>query len=385
MERRFRLGRRHRLATGSAADDLAAVAGSLAGLHASDPATVYLSAMVRMSTPSIAAVERGLYDDRTVVRMLAMRRTMFIEPLDLVPAVHHGATLGLLATQRRQLARLLTDAGVATDGGAWFDAVADETLAALRRRGSATTREIQQDVPELRRRLVLDVGKRTETEIGVASRVMFLMGVEGRVVRGRPLGSWISSQYRWHPADEWVRGGIPPLEPADARTILVARWLHAFGPAPRSDLKWWTKWTVKEVDRALAAVGAVEVDLDGTAGYVLGDDLEPVDDPGPWTALLPMLDPTPMGWQQRDWFLGPHRERLFDRFGNIGPTIWSDGRIVGGWAQRPDGEIAIHLLEDIGRDARSGIETQAHQIATLVGPTRFIPRFRTPLERQLVS
>ena len=36
-------------------------------------------------------------------------------------------------------------------------------------------------------------------------------------------------------------------------------------------------------------------------------------------ALLPALDPTPMGYVERDWFLGPHAPALFDRSGNIGP------------------------------------------------------------------
>ncbi|HEX6390519.1 MAG TPA: M48 family metalloprotease, partial [Solirubrobacteraceae bacterium] len=47
--------------------------------------------------------------------------------------------------------------------------------------------------------------------------------------------------------------------------------------------------------------------------------------------------------------------RLFDRSGNIGPTVWCDGRIVGGWAQRTDGEIALALLEDVGAGAAAAI------------------------------
>ncbi len=57
-----------------------------------------------------------------------------------------------------------------------------------------------------------------------------------------------------------------------------------------------------------------------------------------------------MGWQARDWFLGEHRAALFDRTGNIGPTVWWEGRVVGGWAQRASGEIVLRLLEDIGAD-----------------------------------
>ena len=74
----------------------------------------------------------------------------------------------------------------------------------------------------------------------------------------------------------------------------------------------------------------------GVPGMVLAGDLEPPPQTGPWAALLPALDSTPMGWQRREWFLGQHAARLFDRTGNVGPTLWWDGRIVGGWAQDRD-------------------------------------------------
>jgi hypothetical protein len=63
--------------------------------------------------------------------------------------------------------------------------------------------------------------------------------------------------------------------------------------------------------------------------------------------------------------------------------VWSDGRIVGGWAQRHNGTIAYKLLEDVGSAAERAIEAQAHRLATWLGSVRIITRFRTPLEREL--
>jgi hypothetical protein len=90
-----------------------------------------------------------------------------------------------------------------------------------------------------------------------------------------------------------------------------------------------------------------------------------------------------MGWQARDWFLGPHRAPLFDRTGNIGPTVWWEGRVVGGWAQRPSGEIVVRLLEDIGADGEAAVSGQAAALEAWLGANRVTPRFRTPLEREL--
>jgi hypothetical protein len=74
---------------------------------------------------------------------------------------------------------------------------------------------------------------------------------------------------------------------------------------------------------------------------------------------------------------------LFDRTGNIGPTVWWEGRIVGGWAQRPSGEVAWRLLEDVGSDAATAISAEAAALEAWLGPARITPRFRTPLEREL--
>lgn len=163
---------------------------------------------------------------------------------------------------------------------------------------------------------------------------------------GPPNGSWTSSQYRWSPVEAWLPDGVADVPAAEARADLARRWLRAFGPAPAADLKWWTGWNAGDVKKALALLDVTEVDLGGTTGLVLSDDLEPSPAPEPWAALLPALDPTPMGWQERGWFLGGHGPALFDRNGNIGPSVWWDGRVVGGWAQRKDGEIAVRLLED---------------------------------------
>ena len=140
-----------------------------------------------------------------------------------------------------------------------------------------------------------------------------------------------------------------------------------------------------ETRTALGNVDAVEVDLDGTIGIALADDLTTTRPPKPWAALLPALDPTVMGWTARDWYLGEHRAALFDRSGNAGPTIWWSGRVVGGWVQRASGEIATRLLEDAGSDATAAVAAEAERLEAWLGDWRVIPRFRTPLERELTA
>lgn len=385
-QRRARLGVRHRLAAEYRLADVADVVRSLVVLHATDPATVHLSVAARGRDLGPAQVERALYEERTLLRMLAMRRTMFVAPVELVPLLHSSCGGDLAAAQRRTYARYLEQAGIGDgDAAGWLADVAEQTYRALLARGSATGAQLSKDVPALRTQVNTAPEKSYSRPTSITSWVLVLLGAEGRIVRARPNGTWSSSQYSWAPVETWLPAPIAELEVERARAELVRHWLRAFGPAPVADIKWWTGWTLGAVRKALARLDTVEVDLGGTTGLVLADDLEPVPVPPPWAALLPALDPTPMGWQSRDWYLGEHRSRLFDRNGNIGPSIWYDGRIVGGWAQRRDGEIVTRLLEDIGAEAAALIEAEAARTAGWFGEVRTIPRFRTPLERELTA
>ncbi|MGV9885817.1 winged helix DNA-binding domain-containing protein [Streptomyces sp. NPDC003395] len=384
-ERRARLAVRHRLAGAARAATPEEVADALVALHGTDPATVYLAVGARLADPAgtVAQTERALYEDRSLVRMHGMRHTVFVFPTALTAVVHASTGIAVAARERASLLKGMAAAGA--PDAAWLKEVEESTLAALARRGQATATELAEDEPRLKTQFTYAAGKSYEGVHTVSSRLLRVLGVEGKVVRGRPLGSWTSSQFRWAVAPEH-----PELDVAGAQAELLRRWLAVCGPATEADLKWWTGWRVTEVRRALAAIGAREVALDEGAGWVVeGDEEPPGEDAGePWAALLPALDPTAMGWQQRDWCLAPAlRPALFDRSGNVGPTVWWDGRVVGGWAQRPDGEIVWRLLEKdgVGRAAEAAIAAEAERLHGWVGATRVTPRFRTPLERELAA
>jgi hypothetical protein len=384
-ERRARLARRHFLAPESRAADLAELAGRLVGLHASDAATVYLAPRARIRHAPATQIEHALYEERELLRMIGMRRTMFVFPLGLAAVVKAACTDAIAAAQRRRYARLLESAGIAEDGKAWLDEVGAETMRALEARGTAFAAELSADVPRLREKLEIGAGTKWAGTQRMTTWVLFLLAAEGHAVRGRPRGGWTSSQWSWMPASDWLPAPLRRLGPEAARAELARRWLAAYGPATVADLKWWSGWSLTQTRAALGAIGAVEVDLDGSRGVVLAEDLEAEPSPDPWAALLPALDPTVMGWKARTWYLGEHGSALFDSAGNAGPTVWWNGRIVGGWAAREDGEIAVGLLEDVGADAAAAIDAEAERLAAWVGETNVIPRFATPLARELLA
>jgi len=381
-ERRARLVSRHRLAPAERAADPLAVARSLVCLHATDAVTVFLSIRARSDGVAPGDVERALYEDRSLVRLLAMRRTLWVVPRELVPAVFAGATRAVASTQRKRLEGFVRDSGVSTRPGSWITRAGNAAVAAVAARGEAMTTEVTADVPLLAQKLRFGSGKWV-VEQSAGARVLPQMAMEGRLVRGRPRGSWISPQFRWVTTEDWLGGPIEERDVAAAQTELLRCWLAAFGPATETDIRWWTGWTARETRAALAAIPHATVDLDGPSGYVIDGDLEPTSSSEPVAALLPTLDPTTMGWKERDWYLGPHGPMLFDTNGNAGPTVWWDGRVVGGWSQRRDGEIVYRLLEDVGADAVAAVEAEAARLTAWVGDVRFSPGFLPPFQRAL--
>lgn len=384
-ERRHRLALRHHLTPAGRAPQVEKVAEAQVGLHSSDPATVYLSAWARMAEPSIEAVAHSLYTTRTLVRVLGMRRTMFVVPTDLAPLLHHGCSAPLAKRERTKLVKMLEDQDVAQNGDGWLDDVQQRTLAALMRRGQAVARELSTDVPALKQKLRFGGEAKWAGEMGISTRVLFLLATEGKIVRARPRGSWLSSQYRWAPMEAWLGQAMPDVDPSEARRDLAGRWLAGYGPGTFNDLKWWTGWTVRQTREALAANRAVEVALDEGTGWVLPGDVGGTAAPEPWVALLPGLDPTPMGWKERGWYFGSHEARLFDRNGNAGPTMWADGRVVGAWGQRPSGEIVTALVEQLSAPHNALLHEEVSRLEGILNGTVVTPRFRTPVERELAG
>lgn len=387
-ERRARLARRHRLAAEAQAAGPVEAAQSLVAYHATDPASVYLAAAARTALAPASALDAALYDSRSLVRTLGMRRTMFVVPTESVPVVQAACTDAIAVRERRRTLQMIAEGEFTDDPEAWLAAAEAATLRALARRGEATTSELGDDVPALRAQVVLARGKRYESTATMAPRVLFQLSAEGHVVRGRPVKSWVSN-YRWALAQAWLPAGVGGVQAEDAETGLARQWLGAFGPGTVADLKWWTGWSLGKARAALARLDAVEVELDdGETGYVLPDDLDPDPVPEPWAAMLPSLDPTVMGWSMpgRGWFLGDGlRADLYDRNGNVGPTVWWDGQVVGGWAQRSDGTLGYRLLADVGREAAATIADLAGRLETWLGEVRVVPRFRTPLEKELTA
>lgn len=378
-ERRARLARRHFLA--GSASSIHGVVADLVGLHTTDPATPYLSLWARVAGFAVADLDAELYERRTLIKHLGMRRTLWTVRVEDLPLIQSAASDRVADNERRRLMADAKKAGVASDAETWLDTACAAVLRHLTEHGAASAKELREALPELAGRYDYAPGKQWGGETPLAPRVLTVLAVRGDIVRGPNDGAWTVSRPRWTPMAHWLSSAVEVADPEVARAELVRRWLRAFGPASETDIKWWFGNTLTWARHALRDIGAVEVDIDGVAGHALPDDLEVEVVADPWCALLPGLDVATMGWYDRDWYLGPHRSQVFDTNGNGGPTAWWNGRIIGAWGQDADGRVQVRLLEDVGRDAKRALQRRADELTAWLDGVRVSPRFPSPVSK----
>jgi hypothetical protein len=362
-QRRARLAMRHGLAPAYRRDSVEDVAAAMVALHATEPASVHLAVAAR-SERTVDDVERVLYVDRTVVKQLAMRRTLFGFPLDLLPAAWGSASARVAEQQRRLLAKEVVAQGIAVEGERWVEAACSAVLDRLADGSALAAKELRSELPELTGQISFGTGTAYAGTVHIAPRVLTLLGAEGRIMRAENGGHWRTSRPTWTATETWLGGPRQPMDPRDGYAELVRRWLATFGPGTENDIVWWLGATKSAVRQALADVGAEQVGLEGGAtGWVLADDLAEVEPPPPWVALLPVLDPTAMGWKERGFYLDPADvPYLVDTNGNIGTTAWWSGRVVGAWVQDEDGVVRTVLRHGLPADVTDLFREEADRL-----------------------
>ncbi len=373
--------RRHRLdrSAGSVLDAVDAVGA----LHSSDPCTPYLACWARIPRFALSDLDDALYTERSLWRLHAMRRTLWVVRRADVAMFAAGAGDVVALKERGRLLTWLAEAGLTSPDSKLSDVaemIAEELVS-----GPLSTSELGERIPWLREKIVVGGGRYTQ-EVPIGSRLLYQLAMEGLIVRTEPAGTWRSSQYRWALTRQWFGEDPGALSPEEGRDRLLEKYLRSFGPATTTDIRWWSGWTARDTGRSLDRIEAEPVLLDDDQqAYVLPGDTTVEEVETPVVAMLFGLDPTTMGWKERDWYIDPsHVATLFDRNGNAGRTISVDGRMVGGWGQNAEGEVVYRLLENVG-PAEELIRTEGAALTSWLEGVVATPRFPSPLDRELAS
>ena len=97
---------------------------ALVGLHGTDPATPYLSLWARLPGFTVTDLDAALYQDRHLIKHMAMRRTLWVVHTADLPAVQAAASDRVAATERKRLIGDVEKSGIAADGEAWLERAA---------------------------------------------------------------------------------------------------------------------------------------------------------------------------------------------------------------------------------------------------------------------
>src|SRR3546814_6780379 len=90
---------------GARAVDAVAATRAMTVLHATEPPTVHLSLAARVEDLTREDIDRELYIHRSLVKQLAMRRTLFVFPRDLLPTAWASASARVAIQEAARLAR----------------------------------------------------------------------------------------------------------------------------------------------------------------------------------------------------------------------------------------------------------------------------------------
>ena len=289
------------------------VAGDLVGLHATAAETPYLSLHARISGPVIEELDQALYEQRTLVRLKAMRGTVFVMPVQLATIVF-AATREVTIERDRRWLRLDPQAYTRL-APAVLDALADRCLT----------------VAELRR--IVQGG----TDL---SAVVALLCDEGLIVRDRPTGSRKSTTFRYRRWDQaYPAVDLAAYQQMDATRLLVRGYIGRYGPVSMADILWWTGLPTRRIRAAVASLAdeVTTITVPGITGELFTFDTDQVSldqPPGevPSVRLLPQLDPYTMGYHDRARLVDPaHHDLIYDRGGNATSVVLAGGEVAGVW------------------------------------------------------
>jgi hypothetical protein len=359
--------RRHHLVERAPASSMLAVARRLCGLHAQLMSSAELTLWARVEDLDRRAVQRALWEDRTLVKTWAMRGTLHLLPSDELPLWH--AALG---ASRRFLRPAVWQSyfGVSIEE---LDLLTEAVGAALD--GRLLTRgELARDAGRLTGSAKLGA-KLAESSWGTILRPA---AFAGHLCFGPSLGQRV----QFTRPDTWLAAAGrplgPPVDPQDAPAAVTRRYLAAYGPATYHDLARWWGGSVSTARQSIASLGeeVSPVDLDGAQAWMLASHAREVRELPPTRSarLLPAFDQyvVTASCHAEHLLPGDLRRRIYRPQGWISPVLLVNGRMQGVWRHEIKGSRVDIVVEPFVKApvwVRRAAGQEAERLAAFLGCT----------------
>jgi hypothetical protein len=344
-------------------------AAGVAGVQDTPPGAAGVALANRVAELAPDDLGAALHDDRTLLRMLALRGAAHVVPSRDAMVFGPGA----LAAGEESLREQLAGAWPAVEAAGWS---AREALGSVIGVLAAVLADAE---PRTKGQLSEALHDRVPAELEpwcdvcdvhhVPDQLLRLAGTAGVFAYGWPHGS----RQTLMATDIWLGkplGGDVP----GARRELARRFVHAYGPVSPRHLAAWTGISPAEARDRLTSIGheLVDVRLDGAPTVVLADDLAVLDDPplAGGARLLPPGDPF-LAQRDRATLLPDkaHQRAVWRPVGSPGLVLMT-GRPVGTWRAALAGgrlRVTVDAFAVLGERQRTAIEQAAHRIAPFRG------------------
>src|SRR5215469_4782062 len=224
------MARRHALAPLHRVADAPAATQAMTVLHATEPATPYLSLFARIDSFTLANLDDALLESKSLVKQLAMRRTLFVFPRDLMPAAVSGPSARVAQQEAGKLVKDLERSQITDDGASWLATAREAVLRRLAGGAELGARELREGLVELAGQVSWYEHKPYGQVLHVAPRVLTWLSASGDVVRSRNAGHWRISRPLWTRMDDWLGAPVSRCEVREGYAELAGGYLRTFCP-----------------------------------------------------------------------------------------------------------------------------------------------------------
>lgn len=345
---------KHHLTKDSKVDDIIQISKDLCGLHATGTIEPYLSLFARTNNFKREDLDNELYINKTMARIRGMRKTLFIEPREMIPIVHNA----IRYTTIQRDVKYLEYRGISN---VEYEKLSNQILKLLYKNELATS-EIKK---------VLNSQKDIIAVISIMCDEMLL-------IRGKPLKSWKDRRIYYAPFKKYFPNiNLDEINETEAIEILVGKYIKNYGPVTVEDIVWWLGITKGKVNSALINLNdhIKKIKIKNLQyDYIINkSDLDTLskikEDPFQIVNILPGLDPYMMGYKNRERYVDyKYYEYIYDRSGNATTSIILNGYIIGIWdiVEKPASQIKIFLFDEFNDDIKHQIELECKNIGRFI-------------------
>jgi hypothetical protein len=350
---KFILSKQH-LTNDSKIDNIIQISNDLCGLHATGTIEPYLSLFVRMNNFKKDDLDRELYINRSMGRIRGMRKTLFIEPKEMIPIVHNSIRY---TTIQRDL-KYLKYRGISK---AEYGKLSKQILALLHKDELSTS----------------ELKKILHSEKDIVA-VISVMCDEMLLIRGKPLKSWKDRRIYYAPFKNYFPNlNLEEIDETVAIETLIGKYIKTYGPVTVEDIVWWLGITKGKVNGALLnledkteIIKIKNLEYDYIINKTDLDILSKIkQDSFQSVNVLPDLDPYMMGYKNRERYVDyKNYEYIYDRSGNATTSILLNGVVIGIWdiVEKPNPQIKVFLFDEVENQIKSQIGVECKNIGNFI-------------------